>query len=168
MFYVFLWMPFNYQSILRLHRLFEASSSIFLKKHIKNLSIATLNINSIVSKFNDLLFLLNDQLVDVLSINESKLTSSDDLSTFEHPNYDLLRRDRQINGGGGVLVYVKKNLNVTQVLIDENSETIGFVINAFIWHGYLADNANSNIEVVRHLVIRVTATQTPPHFYFPC
>ena len=56
-------------------------------------------------------FLLNQQLVDILVINETKLDEKDDISQLEHPSYSILRRDRLINKGGGVMTYVKKNLN---------------------------------------------------------
>ena len=42
--------------------LFESSTSKFLINYKKYLSFATLNINSITSKFQDILFMLNGQL----------------------------------------------------------------------------------------------------------
>ena len=80
-------------------------------------------------KIADILFLLNGQLVDVLVINESKLNEKHDDSTFEHPCYENYRLDRQNSGGGGVMAYVKKNLNPSRVTFDEASEIISFVVN---------------------------------------
>lgn len=41
-------------------------------------SIALLNINSIVNKFDDIVFILNNQLVDIFVINETKLNQAID------------------------------------------------------------------------------------------
>ena len=79
--------------------MFEENSVLYLKQFKKNLSVATLNINSAVSKINDVFFLLNQQLVDILFINETKLDEKDDISQLEHPSYSILRRDRLINKG---------------------------------------------------------------------
>lgn len=89
---------------------FEKTATTFLSKHWSNLKIAALNINSIEQKFVDILFVLNQQLVDVLVIGESKLNERLDESLFQHPSYETLRRDRVISGGGGVLIFIKKNL----------------------------------------------------------
>jgi hypothetical protein len=48
--------------------------------------------------------------------------------TFEHPCYENYRLDRQNSGGGGVMVYVKKNLNPSRVVFDEASVIISFII----------------------------------------
>ena len=68
--------------------------------------------------------------MDVLVINESKLNSKHDESIFEHPCYDIHRLDRIGSGGGGVMVYVKKNLNSSRVTFDDTSEIISFVIDS--------------------------------------
>ena len=109
--------------------LFETEVSTYLNKFRNNLRISSLNINSLDKKIADILFLLNGQLVDVLVINESKLNEKHDDSTFEHPCYENYRLDRQNSGGGGVMAYVKKNLNPSRVTFDDASEIISFVVN---------------------------------------
>ena len=42
--------------------------------------------------------------MDILNINGSKFSSSDDATTFQHPNYNLQHRDREINGGSGQVI----------------------------------------------------------------
>ena len=49
--------------------IFKTSIKNFISKFPHNLSISSLNINSIGQKFQDILFLLNEQLVDILVIN---------------------------------------------------------------------------------------------------
>ena len=43
------------------------------------------------------------QLLDILVINETKLDDKTDSALFESINYDLIRRDRLVNKGGGIL-----------------------------------------------------------------
>ena len=108
--------------------LYESTVSEYLNKFRNNLKIRALNINSLAKKFEDVLFLLNRQFVDVLVIGESKLNSKHDESEFEHPCYDIYRLDRLDSGGGGVLVFVKKNLFSSHVIFDPFSEMISFLI----------------------------------------
>ena len=56
---------------------------------------------------------MRDSKIDILAINESKL----DITIKDHevclPGYEIVWRDRQINGrkGGGVCFYLRSNLN---------------------------------------------------------
>ena len=113
---------------------FEESVSSYLHKFTNNSRISSLNINSIDAKFEDILFFLNGQLVDILVINESKLSEKNDDSIFQHACYDFYRRDRprdveKKGSGGGVVVYVKKNLSSYCVTMDNDSEIISFITN---------------------------------------
>ena len=64
--------------------------------------IACLNINSLVAHIDG-----------ILCINETKL----DKTISDHevclPGFDIIRRDRSVNGrhGGGISIYVRANLN---------------------------------------------------------
>ena len=83
---------------------FQSSVRNFLKSHTDKLPVVLLNINSLVNKFHDILPMLNDNSLDILVLNETKLNDQDDSSFFEHQFYDMLRRDRQLKGGGGIIV----------------------------------------------------------------
>ena len=65
----------------------ESTVSNYLLKYFNNLKIACLNINSFDSKYGDILFLLSKQLVDVLVINESKLSEKNDMTCFISMNF---------------------------------------------------------------------------------
>ena len=113
---------------------FEEAVSSYLRKCTNNLRISSLNINSLDAKLEDILFLLNGQMVDILVINESKLSEKNDDSIFQHACYDFYRRDRprdieKKGSGGGVVAYVKKNLNSCSVSMDDVSEIISFITN---------------------------------------
>ncbi len=109
---------------------FQSECCDFLNQYDKNFKIALININSVENTFQDIKFLLNKQLVDILIVVESKLCEKTDTSLFESLHYDIIRRDRGVNKGGGILVFIKTNLNRTLVLLDADSsdELISFII----------------------------------------
>ena len=69
-----------------------------------------LNINSLVSHIDDLrIFMSQSKGIDILAINETKLDSSIKDNEVHLPGYDVVRKDREINGRhayGGVCIYV--------------------------------------------------------------
>ena len=90
----------------------EYSEGILKGIRIKNLNrvlIATLNINSISSKFEQLKIVISNYL-DILVIQETKLDSSFPIEQFIIPGYSKpYRLDRNRNGGG-VIVYVREDI----------------------------------------------------------
>ena len=61
----------------------------------------------------------------------SKILDKDiDDSLFTMNNYDLIRRDRLTDGGGGDLIFIKKNLvrSKTEITIESSNEIINFII----------------------------------------
>jgi len=97
-----------------------------LSKGKNNFTIGHLNINSIQNKFHHTSSLLDIANCDILSINESKLDSSMPDTLFSHPNYKLVRRDRNLNCGGGILVYIKKAIVVSAIDIGHPFEIVSF------------------------------------------
>jgi hypothetical protein len=89
-----------------------------------------LNINLIENKFQDINFILEKQLVDILVINGSRISSDVNSSRFEINNYKLIRRDRGEDSSGDLLIYLKSNLNCSDIYMDLSSinEIIGFKI----------------------------------------
>ena len=71
---------------------FESSVTNYLKSYNGKLAIGSQNINSLVNKFNDIVFILNNQLLDIFVLNETKLDEHVDSSIFEHQFYAMLRR----------------------------------------------------------------------------
>ena len=66
--------------------------------------------------------------IDILSVTESKLDFSIDDSELYLPSFEIIRKDRKINGrnGGGVCFYVRSNLNykTREDLSTENLESL--------------------------------------------
>ena len=83
-----------------------------------------LNINSIRHKFDEITFILNDQLADILILNETKLDEFDDDYLYQHCNYTSIRRDRLIDRGGGIIVFVKKSIALSNINVCDAVEII--------------------------------------------
>ena len=75
-----------------------------------NMSVAHININSIWNRIDEVKLLLNEGLLHILAISETKLNSTYNSSLLQHPHYRTLRRDRK-KGGGGLLVYIKNSVS---------------------------------------------------------
>ena len=78
-------------------------------KHPNKFLVAHLNINSLKSKFMEIYELLNDKIVDLLFISETKLDISFRDSIFDVPGYKLERRDRNLQGGG-VAAFIRSDI----------------------------------------------------------
>ena len=76
----------------------------------RGFKIASLNVNSLIKHIDDLRIFLADNLVDVLAINESKLDDSIKNCELYIPGYEIIRSDRNRNGGG-VCFYIKTSIN---------------------------------------------------------
>ena len=61
--------------------------------------------------------------LDVLAIQETKLDVSNDYSDSYIYGYELIRRDRLSDGGGGICFYIKSTLNFS-VRTDLNIEEL--------------------------------------------
>ena len=79
----------------------------------RGLAIVSLNINSLLSHIHELRVFTSSSKVDILHINESKLDSSVCDDEVYIPGFEIVRKDRKINGrnGSGVCTYVCTNLN---------------------------------------------------------
>ena len=66
---------------------FRNITTNFLKNNQNHLTISNLNINSLQHKFAHISFILDQQLVDILVINEKKLNKNNCSSQFENSNY---------------------------------------------------------------------------------
>ena len=91
------------------------------------LQIAHININGLFKKMEEVKLLLKETKLDLLAITESHLDK--DLHTDNEiniDNYSFLRKDRtgQKNHWGGVILYYKSSLEVLQLKIGEDLETI--------------------------------------------
>ena len=63
--------------------------------------IASLNINSLTAHIDELRVYININKIDIMCINETKLNSSVKDHEVCIPGYEIIRRDRSINGRNG-------------------------------------------------------------------
>ena len=74
------------------------------RKKPKNVFLGHLNINSIKNKFESVWELIKDTF-DIFLLSESKLDSSFPDNQFSIPGYQIVRKDRDRNGGGLLFVH---------------------------------------------------------------
>ena len=76
----------------------------------RGFKIASLNIASLLAHIDELRLLMADKNLDVLAINETRLSDLIDDSCIHIQGYDIVRRDRNRNGGG-VCLYIRSSIN---------------------------------------------------------
>ena len=73
-------------------------------------------------------FFLLDSKIDVLAINETKIDSSVNDNEIHLPGFEVVRKDRSVNGrsGGGVCIYLRNNINyqIRNDLYDDQLECV--------------------------------------------
>ena len=89
----------------------------------RGFKLASLNINKLTTHIDELRIFLAHNEIDILSINETKLNETISDNEVNILGYDVVRRDRTTDGGGGVCFYVKKSINFI-VRNDLNMETL--------------------------------------------
>ncbi len=88
-------------------------------------NILHLNVNSIMgpSKLPSIHAVINSDLYDFISFQETKVDSTVPDAMFNFSNYQTIRRDR-VKGGGGIIIFIKKNYKIMYNSSDEEFETI--------------------------------------------
>ena len=74
----------------------------------RGFKLASLNINKLTTHIDELRFFLAHNEIDILSMNAIKLNETIGDNEVNILGYDVVRRDRTTDGGGGVCFYVKK------------------------------------------------------------
>ena len=102
---------------------FSSEVTVIIDPHKSKFCVGLLNINSLVSKFDDIAFLLSRQFLDIFVINESKLDCNDDDSLLSNSNYLMFRRNRS-SSGGCIILFVKKSIKIESIEIHESFEIL--------------------------------------------
>ena len=100
-------------------------------EHFQCITIAHVNINSIRSKVDSISAELANY--DIICVSETKLNEAFKTSDLEIDGYKVpIRKDRQVNNGGGLLIYVKNNISFKRRadLESDNIENIWLEINS--------------------------------------
>jgi hypothetical protein len=79
----------------------------------RGMVMATLDINSLIAHIDELRAYININKIDIMCINETTIDSSVKDHEVCLPGYEIIRRDRSVNGrnGGGICIYVRVNIN---------------------------------------------------------
>ena len=95
----------------KMNRVRQETQTAQVNNHIQNSSIklAHTNINSIRNKLDDIAAELSDY--DVICVSETKLNNSILSTNLMLNSYNMpIRKDRETNNGGGLIIYVKNNI----------------------------------------------------------
>lgn len=124
------------QQQMKLFQTFSHASVLWdAKTKPKGIFGGHLNIQSIISKTEQLEHLLTDSNIDYLCLTETWLTLNTPTSVFTVPGYNVYRRDRSKGKGGGVLIYMKDSIQSQQITIPENNlECVGVKISPDVFH----------------------------------
>ena len=107
---------------------------------------------SFFEKFDELLIYMHDKPFDILTLNETRLDDSIPNSEIKISGYDIVRRDRNRNGGG-VAMYIRSCITFTNRndLVPESLEQICVEINKPKSKPFLVSSwyrpPNSKIEI---------------------
>ena len=72
--------------------------------------MASLNVNSLLAKIDEIRLLAKNKKIDILIVNETKIDDKVEDQLIAIDDYSLKRCDRNRNGGG-VALYVKNTVN---------------------------------------------------------
>ena len=99
--------------------------NISRKPFLKGMVMACLNINSLLAHIDELSIYISSRKIDILCINETKLDHTINDREVCLPGFEIVRRDRKVNGrnGGGVCLYIRSNINY-KVRYDLQSEIL--------------------------------------------
>ena len=86
------------------------SSASFPFSKLKGFKIGQINIASLVKHHDELLVYMQSKSLDVLTVNETRLDISVLDCEVETPGYDIVRLDRNRNGGG-VAIFIRENIS---------------------------------------------------------
>ena len=98
--------------------------------------------NSNYNKLNEINKLIDLNDFDVIFLNETKLDESMPNRFLEHCNYNLIRRDRNRNGGG-LAVFIKKHYSISCVYVSLDIELLSFKIKFM--------NVSSSVRISLHV-----------------
>ena len=93
------------------------------QKHVKNVTLGYININSIRNKFNDLKLIVKDY-IDILIIAETKIDASFPTSQFLLKEYNCPFRLDISDKSGGLLVYVKKGIAARPLFVKSDCKNM--------------------------------------------
>lgn len=88
------------------------------------ITLAQFNIRSLLPKLNDLREHILSANYSVLCLCETWLSPAIDDNLVHLEGYNLVRRDRRLGRGGGVCIYLRKNISYSVICTDNSIEQL--------------------------------------------
>jgi hypothetical protein len=126
------------------------------KEHI--LKLATINVNGLTGKLDQVAAFVNTYLLDIVCIQETKLHSALSMSCINIDEYDVFRCDRNVHDGG-VCIYVRSCYKAKRINCNSTKEIVGISIfngKVAIFSVYKPPNSNPD-EFYTELIDIVTS-----------
>jgi hypothetical protein len=99
----------------------KSKPSLAINQTASKLVIATINVNGLLGKLDQIKLSIGAYELDVVCIQETKLCAAHLSQSLKIEDFDLFRRDRNVHGGG-VCIYVRALLHAASITCPTNSE----------------------------------------------
>lgn len=97
------------------------------QQHHNQHLLVHLNINSIANKIDEIKEINKTLKSSIIILTETKIDDSYTNCLFKLDDYRMFRKDRK-KGGGGVMAYVKRGINVQRLKLEENYNTVEVLV----------------------------------------
>ena len=104
----------------------DFSKSTCLLEFLLMFKLAAVNIVSLQAHIDELRVYMHSKVIDILAINESRLSSSISNGEVSIPGYILERYDRN-RDGGGVALYIRNTINY-ELLHDYDDDSLEWLV----------------------------------------
>ena len=119
------------------------------------LKAAHINVNGLLTstKLQEIKLILCNTNIDILGITETKLHKKVEDSKLEIEGYKFFRRDREVNSGGGCLLYFSEHLDLVEKKQSKEHDNIEAIwsTSLYIHRKYLL------LLFIDHLMIEVSS-----------
>jgi reverse transcriptase-like protein/retrotransposon-encoded endonuclease len=110
----------------------KSNTTSINKPNSHDLNVLQINVNGIQSEIQELIQIAKDNNIDILTIQETKLKSTQ--KTPKIAGFSEVRKDRKTGNGGGLLTYISDKITFTEKSIDRNIDQSYIEIQAFELH----------------------------------
>ena len=109
-----------------------------------NLNIFLINIDGVSKKIHEIESLLSKHNLYLLCITETKLTENIPNERISVPGYSIIRKDREGQKGGGIMIFYKHYLKIQHVTPQFNLNSCEFIFCTVS----LANNSSLNVVLI--------------------
>ena len=107
--------PLHQDVALRLEENLDVYNDLKIKTQGYGITIAHLNIRSLLRNFNEVRLLLQNTNIDLLALTETHLHKEIPCSDIATEGYEIKRNDRKDRNGGGCAMYHKSSIEAVEI-----------------------------------------------------